>query len=266
MGRILLSIVLGLFAPVVAFWAGAMVEVPGQNPIQEPIAASIAAAVYLATCQFLVTPRESRKLGANWPTMAAMGATLVAVCVVALAKGRGVRELLHIALPPVAAGCFGIVAGAIVAARVTVSALSLASCRRFLRTCVALLIAAVLVIAAGVIPLTKKAGTFPDGTPGESVAVFWAIAILDILVSASLAFIAVRAGRGRRSSPAVLGLLAFLAFVPACGLALPAIKFPGHGPVMLAVSILSFLCSAANFVVAALVGATALRLPDEELA
>jgi len=35
---------------------------------------------------------------------------------------------------------------------------------------------------------------------------------------------------------------------------------------MLAVSILSFLCSAANFVVAALVGATAVRLPGQEQA
>ena len=98
------------------------------------------------------------------------------------------------------------------------------------------------------------------------MTVFWAIAILDILVSASLAFIAVRAGRGRRPSPVVLGFLAFLAFVPACGLAIPAFTFLGHGPVLLAVSILLFLCSAANFVVAALAGTAALRLPDEELA
>jgi len=98
------------------------------------------------------------------------------------------------------------------------------------------------------------------------VAVFWAVAILNILTATSVAFIAVRAGRGRRPSPVVLGFLAFLAFVPACGLAIPAFTFLGHGPVLLAVSILLFLCSAANFVVAALAGTTALRLPYEEMA
>lgn len=264
MGRILLSIVLGLFAPVVAFMAGSMVEIPGQNPIQERVAGSLAAALYLAICQFLVAPRESRKPGANWPTLVALGAPLLALSFIAEAKDLWERAFMY--GPIVISGWLGIVAGAVVAARVTLSAVSLAFCRRSLRACAALLGAAALVIAAGVIPLTNKAGTFPDGTPGSSVPVFWAIAILDILVSASLAFTAVRAGRGRRSSPAVLGLLAFLAFVSACILAIPAIKFPGHGPVMLAVSILLFLCSAANFAVAALAGTTAVRLPDEELA
>lgn len=264
MGRILLSIVLGLFATVVAFMAAAMVEVPGQNPIQERVAGSLAVAIYLAICQFLVTPRESRKPGANWPSMVALGAPLLVLSFIAEAKDLWERAFMY--GPIVISGWLGIAAGAIVAARVTLSAVSLAFCRRSLRACAALLGAAALVIAAGVIPLTKKAGTFPDGTPGESVAVFWAIAILDILVSASLAFLAVRAGQGRRFSPAVLGLLAFLAFVSACILAIPAIKFPGHGPVMLAVGILSFLCSAANFVVAALVGATAVRLPGQERA
>jgi len=263
-GRFLLSIVLGLFAPVVAFMAAALVEVPGQNPIQERVAGSLAAALYLAICQFLVTPREKRTLSANWPTMIALGAPLLASSFIAGAKDLWERAAMY--GPIVISGWLGIVAGAIVAARVTLSAVSLRFCRRSMWASAALLVGVALVVVAGVIPLTKKAGTFPDGTPGESVAVFWAIAILDILVSASLAFIAVRAGRGRRSSPAVLGLLAFLAFVSACILAIPAIKFPGHGPVMLAVSILLILCSAANFVVTGLAGTTALRLPDEELA
>ena len=262
MGRILLSIVHGLFAPIVAFMAAAMVEVPGQNPIQERVAGSLAAALYLAICQFLVTPREKRTLSANWPTMIALGAPLLASSFIAEAKDLWERAFMY--GPIVISGWLGIVAGAIVAARVTLSVVSLAFCRRSLRACAALLGGAALVIAAVVIPLTNNAGTFPDGTPGESVAVFWAIAILDILVSASLALTAVRAGHGRRPAFIVLGFLAFLAFVPACILALPATKFPGHGPVMLAVSILLFLCSAANFVVAALTGATALRLPDEK--
>jgi hypothetical protein len=265
-GRILLSIVLGLFAPVVAFMAAAMVEVPGQNPIQEPVAGGIAVAIYLAICQFLVTPRGKRTLSANWPTMVAMGAPLVAVCLIALAKGRGFRGLLHDALPPIAAGCIGIVAGAWAAGRVALSALSLESCRRNLRASATLLAAVAVVLAAAVIPLTRKAGTFPDGAPGGMVSVCWGIVGLGVLIAATLALIANRAGRGRRPPFFVLGFLGFLAFVPAGFLAIPAIWFLGHGPVMRAVSILSPMCSAAELVVAALVGATAVRLPGQERA
>ncbi len=192
MGRILLSIVLGLFAPVVAFMAAAIVEVPGQNPIQERVAGSLAVAIYLAICQFLVTPRESRKPGANWPSMVALGAPLLVLSFIAEAKDLWERAFMY--GPIVISGWLGILAGVLVAARVTLSAVSLTFCRRSMWACAALLGAAALVIAAGVIPLTNKAGTFPDGTPGSSVPVFWAIVILDILVSASLAFIAVRGG------------------------------------------------------------------------
>jgi hypothetical protein len=261
-GRILLSIVLGLFAPVVAFMAAAMVEVPGQNPIQERVAASLAAALYLVICQFLVTPRESRKPGANWPSMVALGAPLLVLSFIAEAKDLWERAFMY--GPIVISGWLGILAGAVAAARVTLSAVSLRFCRRSMWACAALLVGAALVVAAGVIPLTNKAGTFPDGTPGRSVPVFWAIAILSIVIAASVAFIAVRAGRGRRPSPVVLGLLAFLAFVPACGLAVPAFAFLGHGRGMLTVSILLFLGAAAEFVVTALAGTTALRLPVDE--
>ena len=176
MGRILLSIVLGLFAPVVAFMAAAMVKVAGQNPIAGTCSRESRSALYLAICQFLVTPRESRKPGANWPSMVALGAPLLVLSFIAQAKDLWERAFMY--GPVVISGWLGILAGAIVAARVTLSAVSLGSCRRSLRACAALLVGVALVIAAGVIPLTKKAGTFPDGTPGESVAVFWAIAVL----------------------------------------------------------------------------------------
>jgi hypothetical protein len=126
------------------------------------------------------------------------------------------------------------------------------------------LVAVALVLAAAVIPLTRKAGTFPDGAPGDTVTVFWVFAGLSVLVAADLALIAARAGRGRRPSFIVLGFLAFLALVPACFLVIPAIWFVGHGPVMRAVSVLSPLCSLAEFAAMALLGATALRLPEAE--
>jgi len=263
-GRILLSIVLGLFAPVVAFMAAAMVEVPGQNPIQEPVAAGIAVAIYLAICQFLVTPREKRTLSANWATMIAMGASLAAVCLFALAKGRGVPELLHEALPPIVAGCLGIVAGAIVAARVTPSASSLGSCRRALWACVALLVGVAFVVAAGVIPAVK-ADRSPQAAPESAARGSWVIVVVAVILAASLALIAARAGQGRRPSFIVLGFLAFVAFVLACSLAPSAALFT-HSPPAWTAGVLGVLCSASAFVVAALVGTTALRLPDEELA
>ena len=265
MKRVLLSTVLGLFVGVVFLGVGELLSVPGQNTIRGILGASLAGTVYLAVSQFFVAPRGSRSLGSKWSTMVAMGAPLLAIFLQVNVAEHG-RAWLYDALPLFVPGCLGIVAGAAAAGRVTFSALPLESCRRNLRACAALLAGVALVLAAAVIPLTRKAGTFPDGAPGKAVAVFWAITILAILVSAFLAFIAVRARCGRRPSFIVLGFLAFLALVPACFLVIPAIWFVGHGPVLRAVSILSPLCSLAGFAVTALLGATALRLPETERA
>ncbi len=262
MGRILLSIVLGLFAPVTAFLAAGAVEIPGQNPIRERVAGSIAAAIYLAACRFLVAPRGSRKSGATWPTALALGAPLLASAL--LADARDLPERVRLYGPVVLGGWLGIGAGATLAARITLSPLPLAACRRNARAC-AVVLAAVAVVLAGVAtPLTRMAGTSPDGAPGATAVVFLLIAGLGTLVALDLALVAARAGRGRRPSPVALGFLAFLAFVPACVLAIPAGWFVGHGPLLRAVSVMSPLCSLAEFAVMALLGATALRLPGPD--
>ena len=265
MGRIVLSIVLGLFAFVVSLMVGELLGVPGQNTIREILGASLAGALYLAVSQFFVAPRGSRRLGPKWPTMVAMVAPLLAMRLLVIV-GEGDRAWLYSALPMFIPGCLGIVAGAAVAGRVTFSPLSLESCRRNLRAFAALLAGVAVVLVAAVIPLTTKAGTLPDGAPGGMVPVSWVIAGLSLLIAADLALIAARAGRGRRPAFVVLGFLAFLAFVPACFLAIPAIWFVGHGPMLRAVSIISPICSVTEFVVTALVGATALRLPIGESA
>jgi hypothetical protein len=262
--RVLLSIFLGLLSPFVFILGASPFEVVGQNSIKEIVAGSLAVVLYLAICQFLVAPRGSRRLGAKWPTLAAMTAPLL-VAVVLVASVEKPQVVLVQGLPMLS-GCFGIFAGALLAGRVTLPMVSLRFCRRSLLTCAALLVAVAFVLAARVVPLTNKAGTFPDGTPGAMVPVSWAIVVLDILVGASLAFIAVRAGHARRPSPVVLGYLAFLAFVPASFLAVPAFAFRGHGPIMLTVSILMLLCSAAEFLVTGLVSTTALLLASEERA
>ncbi len=263
MGRVLLAVVLGFFALAVFVGSGELLGVPGQNTVKEILGASLLGALYLAISQFFVAPRGSRGLGGKWPTMVAMGAPLLAMCVLMIAAERG-RSQLFSALAVFMTGCIAIVAGAAAAGRVTLSPLSLASCRRSLRDCAAVLLAVGVVLVVAVIPLTMRAGTFPDGAPGGMVPVSGAIAGFSALVAADLALIAARAGRGRRPAFTVLGFLAFLAFVAACFLAIPAIWFLGHGPVLRAVSLISPICSAAELVVTALVGATALRLPEAE--
>lgn len=263
MERVLLSVILGFFALVVFIVVGELLGVPGQNTIREILGASLAGTLYLAVSQFFVAPRGSRSLGPKWPTMVAMGAPLLVICLLVIVAEGG-RAWLYSALPMFVPGCLGIVAGAAAAGRVTFSPLSLESCRRNLRTCAGLLVAVAVVLAIAVVPLTRKAGTFPDGAPGGMVPVSWGIAGLSVLIAADLALIAARAGRGRRPAFIALGYLAFLAFVPACFLAIPAIWFVGHGPVMRAVSIISPMCSAAEFAVTVLLGATGLRLPEAE--
>jgi hypothetical protein len=172
MGRVLLSMALGFFALVVFIGVGELLGVPGQNTIKEILGASLGVTLYLAISQFFVAPRGSSKLGPKWPTMVAMGAPLLVV--LSWTKSfPGYRwEWAYTIGPVLVSGCVGILAGAWAAGRVALSALSLESCRRNLRACATLLAAVAVVLAAAVIPLTRKAGTFPDGAPGGMVPVF----------------------------------------------------------------------------------------------
>ena len=261
MGRILLSIVLGLFAPFVAFMAAALVEVPGQNPPQERIAAGLAAFLYLAICQFLVTRRDNRRPAANWPTMVALGVPLLLLASVADARNLGERAFLY--GPWVIAGWLGIAVGAWAARRVTLPALSFEYCRRCLLACAVVMGVVTVVIAAGVTPMVA-ADTDPRAAPPNAV-LSWGGFVLSLLVAASLALAALRAGRGRRPSPIALGVLGFLALVLAV-FGAPAVVLFTHGPAMRLAAILGVLCSAAEFVVAVAVGAVALRLPAAQTA
>ncbi|HEX7550638.1 MAG TPA: hypothetical protein VF579_08695 [Candidatus Methylomirabilis sp.] len=263
MGRVLLSIALGIFALAVFIGVGELLGVPGQNTIREILGASLASALYLAVSQFFVAPRGSRGLGGEWPTMVAMGTPLLAMSVLMIVAEGG-RPQLYSALAVFVPGCLAILAGAAAAGRLNFSAVSLGSCRRYLLACATLLAAVALVLALAVIPLTRRAGTFPDGAPGGMVPVSWGIAGFSALIAVGLALVAAQAGRSRRPSFGVLGSLAFLAFIMAFFLAIPAIWFVGHGPLLRAVSIISPMCSAAEFVVTALLGATALRLPEAD--
>src|ERR1035441_5879140 len=54
MGRIVISVVLGLLSPFVFIMGAAPFEVHGSNSVKEVLAGCIAVALYLAVCQFLV--------------------------------------------------------------------------------------------------------------------------------------------------------------------------------------------------------------------
>ncbi len=262
MAKISLSIALGLVAPIVVFMAAALVEVPGQNPPQERIAASLAAFLYLAICQFLIARMDDRKHGANWPSTVALCVPLLLLASVADARDLGERAFLY--GPWVVAGGLGIAAGAWAATRVTLPTLPLESCRRTIRSFALVLGAVAVVLVAALVPLTTLAGTFPDGAPGAMASVFLVIAGLSALVGLELAQIAARAKRGRSPSFAILGFLALLAFLPGCFLTIPAKWLVGYGPVLRAVGVLSPLCALAELAVAVLLGAMALRLPAAE--
>jgi len=258
MRRVLFSFVLGLLSPFVGILGASPFEVPGQNPIRERVAGGLAVALYLALCQFLVAPRESRRLGAKWPTMVAMAASLLAMCLLIVASEGG-KAWVFSAGPMLISGCLGIVVGAVVAGWVELPAVSLEFCRRSLLTGAAVLVVVALVVAAGVIP-SVKADRSPQAAPDRAARLFWGIVVLDVVLAACVAFIAVRTGHGRRTWPVAVGSLAFLGFIVACFLATTA-AFLTHDPPMWTAAILGVFCSAAEFIVAGLLSVTALLLP-----
>jgi hypothetical protein len=257
MPRIVLSILLGLFSLVVFIGVGESLQ--GRGAVAETVAAGLAGALYLAGAEFLVAPRGSRGLRGKWPTVIAMGAPLLAICLLVIVAEGG-RAWLYSALPIFGSACLGILTGAAVAGRVTFRVVPLASRRRLLLVSAAVVATVAIVLAVGVIPLTARAGSFPDGTPGASVPVFWGIAGLNALVAGCLSFLGFRVGGDDRPASDALTLLAFLAFMSACFLAPPAFAFRGHGPVLLTASKLALLCLVAEIAVTAFVSSTALRL------
>src|ERR1039458_4685254 len=65
MGRIVISVVLGLLSPFVFIMGAAPFEVHGSNSVKEVLAGCIAVALYLAVCQFLVARSSGPRLRAD---------------------------------------------------------------------------------------------------------------------------------------------------------------------------------------------------------
>lgn len=261
MRKVLFSAGLGLLAPFVAILGAEPFEVHGQNSIKEIVAGSLAVALYCAACQFWVARMGSRGLRANRPALVAMGASLLAVCL--LVSLQGGQTWLFFGLPVLILGCVGSFVGALLGARGTPKELvivSLRSCRRSLVSCATMLVAVALILAAVVIPQVKS-DPFPGATPERAVPVFWAIAALNLLAAAVLVLIAVRTTGRSRLSTAVASAVAFLAVVSGLALTGPAGGAWSHGPAMHTASILLFLCVAADLIAAVLSTTTVFRMP-----
>ncbi len=106
------SLFLGMTALLVSFVAGSAFETSGTTSFREIIAACVAAALYLAFCQFWVAPRGRSGF---WIEIAHRGRLR---CPVAGGRGHLGRRGLE-GIPWLASGCLGSVIGAMIAQRVT---------------------------------------------------------------------------------------------------------------------------------------------------
>jgi hypothetical protein len=142
MGRIVISIILGLFSPIVFIIGAAPFAVHGEASVQAVLAGSIALALYLAVCQFLVARSGGRGLRTgiaeiggldgeaislgqhgrggisgllfDWPILFAMVAPLLAM-VLLIAAVEKPSTVLAQGIPMLVAGCIGSLAGALLA-------------------------------------------------------------------------------------------------------------------------------------------------------
>jgi hypothetical protein len=118
MKKIFGSLVLGMLSPFVFILGAEPFEVHGRNSILEILAGSVALALYLAACQFLVTRKVNGGLGARLPAAIAMAVPLFGSLVLMMAVEKRATVISQ-GLPMLAAGCLGILTGAALASRRT---------------------------------------------------------------------------------------------------------------------------------------------------
>ncbi|HEX7617118.1 MAG TPA: hypothetical protein VF480_00210 [Verrucomicrobiae bacterium] len=254
---VFVSLFLGMTALLVSFGAASAFETPGTTSFREIIAACVAAALYLAFCQFWVAPRSRSGFWAKLPTLVASVAPLLVHQLVLRAFG----------IPWLVAGCLGSVIGAMIAQRVTATSQGgIATddssnrdkrCRRNLLAGFILLIAVALLIPIGVILLVLA-----DPNPrinARAVGGFLGITVLFDLKAALVLGNALWRPRERDpSSKGTLGTTAFLALW--LGLAYGAfgigILVGGLGPGLRIVSVVLVLCAVCGLITTALMTVT----------
>ena len=260
-----ISLFLGMTALLVIFGAGSAFETPGTTSFREISAACVAAALYLAFCQFWVAPRGRSGFWAKVPTLAASVAPLL--------LGVPVTPRFE-GIPWLASGCLGSVVGAMIARRVTAtpqggtptadSSNRGRSCRRNLLAGFILLVAVALLIPIGVIP-SVLADTDPSINAGPTAGVL-VIMLFDLLAALVLGNALWRPRERDPSSKGTLGATAFLALW--LGLAYSAlgigILVGGlWGPSLRIASIVLILCAVCGLITTALMTVTSVIVDRE---
>jgi hypothetical protein len=251
------SLFLGFTALPVSFVAGAALE----HSKGELIAPCVAAALYLAFCQFWVAPRGSRGFWAKVPTLVASVAPLLV--------GIVPWTPLAVGIPVLTSGCLGSVIGAMIAQRITAtpqggtptadSSNRGRSCRRNLLAGFILLVAVALLIPIGVIPsvLADTAQGFNAGPTGGVLGI--TVVVFDLMAVAILASALWRPRERDPSSKGTLGTTAFLALwlgltYGALGIAFLVCGL--GGPSLRIASIVLILCAVCGLITAALMTVT----------
>ena len=263
---VLVSLFLGFTALPVSFVAGAALE----HSKGELIAPCVAAALYLAFCQFWVAPRGSRGFWAKLPTLVAS--------VTPLLVGLVPWTPLAFGIPVLTSGCLGSVVGAMIAQRVTATPLEGTptadssnrgrSCRRNLLAGFILLVAVALLIPTGVIP-SVLADTAPNFNAGPTGGVLGITVVFDLLAAAILASAVWRPRERDPSSKGTLGTTAFLALWLALtygALGIAFLFFGLGGPSLRIASVLLILCAVFGLITTALMTITSVVVDRARLA
>jgi hypothetical protein len=255
--RVACSIVLGAIAPLVAFLGGSIFEVQGENSFREILSGSVAAALYLAYCQFWVAPRGRGGLAGKWSTVLIL--PIPWICCLGFLDRPAV---LFPGLPIAAGGVLGSVVGALLVGRMATRADAgpgagdkLARWGRASRNLwigAAVVLGVALVLAAGVIPPVKS-DISPMASPHQASEALRMVAYVNLFAAALLAGAALWYTRHARVSVGLLGVWAVLSFLLALVLLAPALAYLGHGTTAMRVaSGLLFACVAAEILGAAL--------------
>jgi hypothetical protein len=250
MGKIVLSVVLGLLSPLVFILGAEPFEVRGENSVQEVLAGGIAVALYLAVCQFLAVRNSGGGFRADWPILAAMIAPLLAVCLIMGSSDVGVPMLLG--------GSIGCLAGSVAGHLGTRTAPNRqAAWQVVLRVGAALffIVAAILVVV--VIPAVAK-DTSPHATPGPAVKAF----IVSVVLHGFLGAFMLWRTRGGKL-PVVVGVFGLLLGLPLLGAAAAFAHMHLAAIALWACTGIDFLVGAASLVAAAMVREP--ELPEGEL-
>jgi hypothetical protein len=256
MGKIVLSVVLGLLSPLVFILGAEPFEVRGKNSIQEVLAGCIAVALYLAVCQFLAVRNSSSGFRDDWPILAAMMAPVLAMFLFIAAAEKG-GVVLAQGVPMLLAGCIGCLAGSVAGHLRTApaGAHTATAWRVILRAGAGLYLVVAATLVVVVIPAVAR-DTSPHATPGPAVKAFIVSMVLHGFLGA---FILWRTRSG--NLPAVTGVFGLLLGLLLLG---AASGFAHHGPAMHLAAIALFACTGIDLVVGAssLVAAAMVREPE----